>query len=113
MHELYATRAILEKSLEKGSERKAKRITDLHLVLGDISPYSDEAVLFCWEQISRGTIAEGATLHIRHVAAEMQCMACFVKYHPRKSDILCPKCGSLGARILSGEELYLEELGIE
>ena len=31
---------------------------------------------------AKGTIAEGAKLHFRHVAAEMQCMACFTKYHP-------------------------------
>ena len=42
MHELYATQAILEKAIQKADEVKAKRITNLYLVVGEISTYSDE-----------------------------------------------------------------------
>ncbi|MFH1183634.1 MAG: hydrogenase maturation nickel metallochaperone HypA [Chloroflexota bacterium] len=113
MHELYATQAILEKALQKAAEEKAKRITDLHLVIGEISTYADDSVLFYWEELSRGTIAEGAILHFRHVSAQMQCMACFTKYQPVDGEVLCPSCGSSGAKILGGEEFYMEALDVE
>ena len=67
MHELYATQAILDKALEKAAEAKARRITDLHIVVGEISTYVDDSVQFYWDEISKGTLAEGAQLHFRHV----------------------------------------------
>ena len=42
MHELYATQAILEKAIQKANEAKAKRITNLYLVVGEISTYTHE-----------------------------------------------------------------------
>ena len=113
MHELYATQAILDKAVAKAAEQKASRITDLYLVVGEISSYSDESVQFYWDEISKGTIAEKATLHFRHVPAEMQCMACFTKYQPAEGEIVCPNCGSNGARILQGEEFYMEALDVD
>jgi hydrogenase nickel incorporation protein HypA/HybF len=113
MHELYATQAILDRALEKAAQEAASRITDLYLVVGEISSYVDESVQFYWDEISKGTIAAGAKLHFRHVDAEMQCMACFAKYYPHSGEIFCPNCGSRGAKILGGEEFYLEALDVE
>jgi hydrogenase nickel incorporation protein HypA/HybF len=113
MHELYATQAILEKAIEKAGEGNAKQITNLYLVVGEISTYSDESVQFYWDQISRDTIAANARLHFRHVEAELQCMACFTKYKPKEGEIVCPKCGGVGAKILSGEEFFLEAFDVE
>ena len=113
MHELYATQAILEKAIQKAGEEKAKRITNLYLVVGEISTYSDESVQFYWDQICKNTIAENAKLHFRHVQAELQCMACFTKYTPQEGEIVCPSCGSAGAKILAGEEFFMEALDVE
>jgi hydrogenase nickel incorporation protein HypA/HybF len=113
MHELYATQAILTKALEKASEQDAKKITNIYIVVGEISTYSDDSVQFYWDEISKETIAEGAVLHFRHVDAELQCMNCGTKYHPPEGEIVCPNCGSSGARIWSGEEFYMEALDVE
>lgn len=113
MHELYATQAILEKALEKAAEANARRITGLHIVVGEMSTYVDDSVQFYWDEISKGTLAEGAQLHFRRVSAQFQCMACFTKYQPTEGEILCPSCGSTGAKILAGEEFYMEALDVE
>jgi hydrogenase nickel incorporation protein HypA/HybF len=113
MHELFATQAILDKALARAAEENAGRITDVRLVVGELSSYVDDSVSFYWDEISKGTIAEGAQLHFRHVQAELQCMACFTPYHPVEQEIRCPSCGSTGAKILAGEEFYLESLDVE
>jgi hydrogenase nickel incorporation protein HypA/HybF len=113
MHELYATQAILDKAIEQASEQMGARITDLYLVLGEISSYAQDSIQFYWDDISTGTIADGARLHFRHVEAEMQCMACFTKYRPQDGEILCPNCGSTGAKIVAGEDLYLEGIDLD
>jgi hydrogenase nickel incorporation protein HypA/HybF len=113
MHELYATQGILDRALQKAGEQNAHRITDVHIVVGEISSYEDDSVQFYWDEISKGTMAEDARLHFRRVPAELQCMNCSTKYHPPEGEIVCPECGSTGARIWSGEEFYLEALDVE
>ena len=113
MHELFATQAILDKALQKAGEQDAKRITDVYLVVGEISTYSDDSVQFYWDELRKGTIADQAQLHFRHVDAELQCMTCSAKYRPIEGEIVCPNCGGSGARIWSGEEFYMEALDVE
>lgn len=113
MHELYATQAIRDKAVEKALEQNASRITDVHLVIGEMSSYREDSVQFYWDEVSKGTIAEKARLHFRQVPAELQCMACFTKYHPPEGEILCPNCGSSGAKVLQGEEFYMEALDVD
>ena len=113
MHELYATQAILEKAIQKANEANAKRITNLYLVVGEISTYTHDSVQFYWDDLSKGTLAEGAVLHFRPVQTEAQCMSCFTKYHPNEGEIVCPNCGGVGAKIIAGEEFYMEALDVE
>ena len=113
MHELHATQAILEKALEKAADGRATRITHVFIALGELSSYSGDSIQFYWDDLSRGTLAEGASLHFRDVEAELQCMACFKKYHPKDGEILCPTCGSTGAKIVAGEDFYLESIDID
>jgi Zn finger protein HypA/HybF involved in hydrogenase expression len=37
-------------------------------------------------------------------------MACFTKYRPVNGEVSCPNCGGVGAKIISGEEFYLESM---
>src|SRR5512143_2155617 len=96
MHELYATQGILDRAIQKAGEQNAKRITDIHIVVGEISSYQDDSVQFYWDEISKGTIAQDAKLHFRHVPAERQCMNCGTKYNPKEEEVVCPNCGSTG-----------------
>jgi hydrogenase nickel incorporation protein HypA/HybF len=109
MRELHAIRSILAKALLKAGESK-RRIKSLQLVIGEISELDGHSIQRHWDEISRGTDAEQAQLHFRFIKAEVQCMACFMKYHPVDGQIHCPYCGSYGAKVLSGEEFYLESV---
>jgi hydrogenase nickel incorporation protein HypA/HybF len=113
MHEQNATRAILDGALQRAAEKRAVRITDAYIVMGAISDYSEESVRFYWGELSKGTIAEKARLHCRGIEAELQCMACFTKYRPADQAVRCPHCGGSGAKVLAGDEFYMEALDVE
>ena len=113
MHEESATRGIIHRALHQARGKGAGRITDVYIVIGAISGYSEEPVRLYWGELSKETIAEGARLHFRKIEAELQCMACFTKYQPEGEEIRCPQCGGSGARILSGEQFYMEALDVE
>ena len=113
MRELNAIQSILMKALLNARQASAKRIKSLRLAIGEISELDQGSIQKHWDELSRGTPAERAQLHFRFIQAEVQCMACFMKYHPLDGKILCPHCGSYGAKILSGEEFYLESIELD
>jgi hydrogenase nickel incorporation protein HypA/HybF len=113
MHEQNAARDILDRAIRQAVKKHAGRITDVYVVRGAVSDYEEEPVRFYWADFSKGTIAEEARLHIRKIEAELQCMACFTRYRLADDVIRCPHCGSDGAKILAGDEFYLEALDVE
>jgi hydrogenase nickel incorporation protein HypA/HybF len=114
MHELPIAQSILEIALRHADKAEAKRITNLYLVMGELSKIVDESIQFYWDIIAKETIAEGAILHFRYVPAEFQCMACFEKYHPGDTEEFeCPNCGAVGVKIIAGEEFSLEAIDVE
>ena len=113
MHELAVTQSILKIALGHAEKANAKRVIDLNLVIGELATMVDDSIQFYWEIIARDTIAEKATLHFRRVPAELQCNACLEKYHPVDGDLICPKCNGIGAKILAGEEFFLESIDVE
>lgn len=87
---------------------EGRRITGVRLVIGELMDVSDDNLQVMWRDLAKGTPAEGASLNIRRVPAELQCMTCFGKYHPEGANVSCPRCGSVGAKIISGEEFSVE-----
>ena len=109
MRELDTLHAILAKTLVQAREVN-QRVRSLQLSVGEIIELDQASMQQYWNDLSKGTLAERALLKIRFVKAEVQCMACFEKYQPADGKIHCPYCGSYGAKILSGEEFYLESI---
>lgn len=112
VRELQALQPILVKTLLKADE-SGKRVRSLLLALGELSELGQDSLPGYWDEISRGTLAEGSELRFRVIKSELQCMACFMRYHPMDGKIHCPYCGSYGAKILSGEEFYLEAVELD
>jgi hydrogenase nickel incorporation protein HypA/HybF len=113
MRELQAAQSILQKALHTAQERGGMRIKSLQLALGEISDLDPTSIRKHWNDLGRGTPAEQAQLIFRLISAEVQCMSCFKKYHPVNGVIHCPNCGSFGAKILSGEEFYVESIEMD
>jgi hydrogenase nickel incorporation protein HypA/HybF len=113
MHELAVTESLLEIALEHAEKANARRVTDLNIVIGELASMVDESIQFYWDIIARDTIAEQAALHFRRVPAELQCNTCGEKYQPTEKELICPRCGGVGARIIAGEEFALESIDVE
>lgn len=113
MHELAVTEEILRVAIEHARRARAGRITDIHLVVGDLSTIVDDSVQFYFDFVSPGTIAEGARLHFERVAACLRCRQCDTQFEPQNMDWRCPHCGSLGGDVIAGREFFLDSLEVE
>ena len=113
MHELAVTESILEIAVRHAEKQKAKRITDLYIVMGEWSSTVDDSIQFYWDMISDGTIAKGATLHFTRKPVVIMCLDCGTTYNPNSRELLCPNCFSTRIKVKTGEEFYLESIEVE
>jgi hydrogenase nickel incorporation protein HypA/HybF len=113
MHELAVTESILEITLRHAEAAGAQRVTDIHLVLGELASIVDDSVQFYWDMISKDTLAEGATLHFKRIRAEMECLDCGAVYHPGEGQLRCPQCDDGRVRVIAGEEFRLEAIEVD
>ena len=113
MHELTITESLLEIALRHAKNADANRITDLYIVIGDLSSVVDDSVRFYWDIVAKDTAAEGAKLHFQRKATEIQCLECDQIYQPLNNKLACPNCESIKIKILTGEEFFLEAINIE
>ena len=113
MHELPVAENILEITLRHARQANAKRVTDLYLVVGQLSSIIDDSIQFYWDIISKDTIAEGAVLHFRRVPTRMICRSCEHQFSPAGDDFACPHCQSTQIQIVAGDEFFLDSINID
>lgn len=113
MREAPTTETLLQLTLQRAQELRAKRILSVQIALGEMADLTEQTLRLQWTALAKATLASGAELHIRRIAAELQCMTCFEKYHPTKGALFCPKCGGVGAKVIAGEECALEALEVK
>jgi hydrogenase nickel incorporation protein HypA/HybF len=113
MHELPVTESILEIALRYADQAGATRITDLNLVIGQLSYFVDDSVQFYWDIIAKDTIAEGARLHFKRIPAQMVCLDCEARYSPYEDTLACPECQSVRVKVVSGDEFRLDSIDID
>jgi len=108
MHELGITQEILEIVMERAHERKVKRVV---LEIGKLSCVLPDAVRFCFDLCTAGTIAEGAELEIIQPPGRGCCRQCGVEFALHAAFSRCV-CGSTDVQWLSGEELRIKTMEI-
>jgi hydrogenase nickel incorporation protein HypA/HybF len=113
MHELAVTESILEITLRHAEQASATKVTDIHLVLGELASIVDDSVQFYWDLISKETLAEGAKLHFRRIEAQMECQDCGECYRPGDGQLRCPECEGGNVRVIAGEEFRLEAIEVD
>ena len=113
MHELSVTESILEIALRHADQAGARRITDLNLVIGQLSSIVDDSVQFYWDIIAKDTIAEGARLHFKRIPTEMLCLDCGKHYAPDSETLACPNCQSAHVQVFAGNEFRLDSIDID
>jgi len=114
MHELSITQSILEIALRHGKQAHARKITNLHLIIGQLSSVVDDSVQFYWDMIAEGTLAEGAQLNFKRIPAQLECKECNQIYTLNGNQLDgCPACESLNVKVIAGKEFRLESIEIE
>eukprot|EP01155_Anaeramoeba_flamelloides_P021529 Anaeramoba_flamelloidesa589246_10.p2 GENE.a589246_10~~a589246_10.p2 ORF type:complete len:114 (-),score=7.11 a589246_10:7-348(-) len=113
MHELSLCRALIEQLQQQAELHQFNRVKQLWLEAGPLAAVVPEAMKFAFEAASRGTLAQGARLHIVELPGRARCRACGSESAISQWYQACPECGQYQLQVLSGEELRIRELEVE
>jgi hydrogenase nickel incorporation protein HypA/HybF len=88
--------------------QQPRRVVSITIVVGELAVSTEDEIQTQWSMLVQNTVLSQAKLKVQRIPAEQQCMVCFQKYMPSNQETICPNCRSVGAKILAGEEFYLE-----
>ncbi len=113
MHEFHLVDGLVKEILQKARENQASRITRVRIVMGEMSELDEGSVRLYLEDLSAGTILEGAEITIRHKKAELACKPCGIEFERKKGEFNCPRCGQPAGPARSSGNLFVEDIEIE
>ncbi len=100
--------------IEEERRRQAySRVTRIWVKIGALGHVEPAALRFCFDAVSRGTIAEGAQLELETVAGEGRCPGCGRTGPITERYEICRACGNCHVQMTAGDELRLAELEVE
>jgi len=112
MHEMSVTEDILRIVRDYAERGGATKVTDVYLVIGELSSFIDDSIQFYFDLLTPGTIAEGATLHFQRIKTRFRCRVCGHEFEPGEQDWLCPACQALGGDVIAGKEFFVESIEV-
>jgi hydrogenase nickel incorporation protein HypA/HybF len=110
MHEMSITQGIID-ICEKYAE--GRRVLSVDVEIGELSSVVPEAVEFCFEACSQGTLLEGARITIIRVPGSGLCLDCGQETPLAALFGACRQCGGYNVTIMSGEEMRVKEIEVD
>ena len=113
MHELSIAQSVLGIIEQESAPYKNARVISVKLRIGRLSGIVPDALRFAFEVITKGGIAEGASLIIEEVPIAIKCHECNKVFNSEDPFMICPQCEGFDVEMISGREMEVRELEIE
>ncbi len=113
MHELAITQSMLDLALEQARKAQAKQVTQINLVIGEMSGVVCDSVEFYFNILSQDTIAHRASLSFQQIPIQLRCRRCGTVFSPSEPPWACPSCRQWDAEVVTGRELYIDSIEVE
>jgi len=89
------------------------RVRTIWLEIGQLAAVEVEALRFCFDAVTRGSLAEGSRLEIVATPGSAWCMQCSGSVALQALDDACPQCGSYQLQVTGGSEMRVKELEVD
>jgi hydrogenase nickel incorporation protein HypA/HybF len=112
MHEMSLAEGMLQ-LVEDGARRNAAHaVKAVRLEIGALAKVEVDALRFCFDAVTHGTLAEGARLEIVATPGAAWCMPCGERVAIARLGDACPRCGSYQLQVVAGEAMRVVEIEI-
>ncbi|HET9576560.1 MAG TPA: hydrogenase maturation nickel metallochaperone HypA [Usitatibacter sp.] len=113
MHEMALAQGVLDVIEDHAARGRFRTVKAVWLEIGALSGVEPEAIAFCFDAVTRGSIAEGARLEIVAVPGRGVCLQCGHDVPLRERFDACPDCGGYGVQPREGLEMRVKELEVD
>ncbi len=110
MHEMSITQGIIDICEQHAGGR---RVLSLDVEIGELSGVVPEAIEFCFEACSQGTLLEGARLNIMRIPGRGRCRDCGADTPLTALFGACTGCGGYRVTMEAGEEMRVREIEVD
>jgi hydrogenase nickel incorporation protein HypA/HybF len=112
MHEMALAESMLEIVLQTARGNDARRVTLVRLEIGALAHVEPEALRFCFDAVTRDSLADGASLEIQRTPGAAWCMPCGEIVPLAALGDACPVCGSYQLGIAQGVAMRVREIEV-
>jgi len=113
MHEMSIAESVLQIIEDKARTDGYTRVKAVWLEIGQLAGVEKESLRFCFDVVTRDSVARDARLEIVETPGQGWCMQCArsvavsARYEP------CPNCGGFQVEVTGGDEMRVKELEVE
>ena len=111
MHELWLCQNIME--IVKQQAANYTQVKTINLEMGKLAAIDKAALIFSFDVVKNGTIAEHAVLNIVEINPKAWCKACQKNFAISQYYDPCPYCNGHVLKITQGEELQIKSIEVE
>ncbi|MCX7892468.1 MAG: hydrogenase maturation nickel metallochaperone HypA [Burkholderiales bacterium] len=113
MHEMSLAEGVLAIIEDAARRERFARVKAVRLEIGRLAGVEPDAMRFCFDVVTRGSVAEGCRLEIVDTPGTAWCMHCAqpVEVAQRYDD--CPRCGGHQLTVTGGTEMKVRELEVD
>ncbi|MGX9416895.1 hydrogenase maturation nickel metallochaperone HypA [Vibrio sp. RC27] len=112
MHEMSLCESIIQLIEDQALAQQFNRVTKVFIEVGAFAGVEVDAMHFCFDVVSRNTLAEDASLIITELAAQAWCFDCSTQVSVTSRLDLCPLCSGVSLKCESGDEMRIKELEV-
>jgi hydrogenase nickel incorporation protein HypA/HybF len=113
MHEMSLAEGVIHIVEDAAREQGFSKVKAVFLEIGKLSSVEPEAMRFCFEAVSHGTVADGARLEIHETPGRGQCLSCGETVAIDAVFDPCPECGGYPVHPTEGTEMRVRELEVD
>ncbi len=103
---------VLQLIEDAARKQEFERVTAVWLEIGQLSGVEVEAMSFCFDVVTRDSIADGARLEIIALPGTGWCMKCAMTVPMAEVFGECPQCGGHQMQVTGGTEMRVKELEV-
>ncbi len=109
MHEMSYAYSLLQNVIRIAEERKAKKVKEIEIEVGELLLINIDQLIFCFKAISKDTLAENAEIHAVFSGPDMRCEKCGRRFDQIIS--IC-ECGGKVC-IKGGKSFIIKKISLE
>ncbi len=113
MHEMALAESVLGIVQDAARRERATRVRAVRLEIGRLANVEIEAMRFCFDAVTRGSVAEAARLEIDEAPGAGWCIRCAASVPIDSAVDACPRCGEYQVAVTGGTQMKVKELELE